>query len=249
MISTLIHRIADVAPQQLPTKAAHVRPNVASWTMSKVGAAMIRIALIDDHAMTRAGLKEFFADQPDFVVVAEATSGRQAVDIVRNGEVDVIILDISMPDQNGMDALKAIKVRAPKLPVLILSALPEENYARMVLRWGASGYVSKTCEPAELITAVRTAYAGRKYITASVAEQLADEINADVEIPSHETLTERELQVFIRLAKGENTRQVAAGMSLSPQTVSTYALRVKAKLNLQSNAELTYYALKNGMIQ
>lgn len=210
---------------------------------------MIRIAVIDDHSMTRAGLRDFFADQPDFLVVAEAASGRQAVDIVRNGGVDVIILDISMPDQNGMDALKAIKVRAPKLAVLILSALPEENYARMVLRWGASGYVSKTCEPEELIAAVRTVHAGRKYITALVAEQLADEINTSADMPSHETLTERELQVFIRLAKGENTRQVAAGMSLSPQTVSTYALRLKAKLNLQSNAELTYYALKNGMIQ
>ena len=210
---------------------------------------MIRIAVIDDHSMTRAGLRDFFADQPDFLVVAEAASGRQAVDIVRNGGVDVIILDISMPDQNGMDALKAIKVRAPKLAVLILSALPEENYARMVLRWGASGYVSKTCEPEELIAAVRTVHAGRKYITALVAEQLADELNTSADMPSHETLTERELQVFIRLAKGENTRQVAAGMSLSPQTVSTYALRLKAKLNLQSNAELTYYALKNGMIQ
>jgi two-component system invasion response regulator UvrY len=212
-------------------------------------ASMIRIALIDDHAVTRAGLRDFFADQEDFVVVAEAASGRQAVDIVRTGEVDVIVLDISMPDQNGMDALKAIKVRAPKLPVLILSALPEENYARMVLRWGASGYVSKTCEPAELVIAVRTVHAGRKYITALVAEQLAGEINTVAEAPSHQALTERELQVFIRLAKGENTRQVAAGMSLSPQTVSTYALRVKAKLNLQTNAELTYYALKNGMIQ
>ncbi len=210
---------------------------------------MIRIAVIDDHSMTRAGLRDFFADQPDFLVVAEAASGRQAVDIVRNGGVDVIILDISMPDQNGMDALKAIKVRAPKLAVLILSALPEENYARMVLRWGASGYVSKTCEPEELIAAVRTVHAGRKYITALVAEQLADELNTSADMPSHEMLTERELQVFIRLAKGENTRQVAAGMSLSPQTVSTYALRLKAKLNLQSNAELTYYALKNGMIQ
>ncbi len=210
---------------------------------------MIRIALIDDHAMTRAGLREFFAGQPDFLVIAEAASGRQAVDIVRSGDVDVIILDISMPDQNGMDALKAIKARAPKLPVLILSALPEENYARMVLRWGASGYVSKTCEPVELIAAVRTVFAGRKYITPLVAEQLADGINATAEAPVHENLSERELQVFIRLAKGENTRQVAVGMSLSPQTVSTYALRVKAKLNLNSNAELTYYALKNGMIQ
>lgn len=210
---------------------------------------MIRIALIDDHAMTRAGLREFFVCQPDFLVVAEAASGRQAVDIVRNGEVDVIILDISMPDQNGLDALKAIKARAPKLPVLILSALPEENYARLVLRCGASGYVSKTCEPAELIAAVRTVYAGRKYITPLVAEQLADGINATAEVLFHETLSERELQVFIRLAKGETTRQVAVGMSLSPQTVSTYALRVKAKLNLNTNAELTYYALKNGMIQ
>lgn len=211
---------------------------------------MIRIALIDDHAMTRAGMREFFAEQPDLRVVAEAATGRQAIDIVRGGEVDVIILDISMPDQNGMDALKAIKARAPKLPVLILSGLPEENYARMVLRWGASGYISKTCEPSELIAAIRMVHAGRKYITAAVAEQLAEEIGAAEEVaPSHESLTERELQVFLRLAKGESTRQVADGMSLSAQTVSTYALRLKSKLQLHSNAELTYYALKNGMIE
>src|SRR5512133_3170268 len=183
---------------------------------------MIRIAIVDDHAMVRAGLRQFFSDQADFAVVAEAASGREAVDIVRNAEVDVIVLDISMPDQSGVDALAAIKARAPDLPVLILSGFAEEHYATTLLRQGASGYLNKDCDPEEIVKAIRTVYRGRKYITAGVAELLADGLGGGGDRPPHEQLSEREFQVFLRLAAGETIGHVANSMSLSVKTVSTY---------------------------
>lgn len=211
---------------------------------------MIRIAIVDDHATVRAGLRQFFSEQIDFQVVAEATTGRQALDIVRKGEVDVIVMDISMPDQSGVDALAGIKARAPDLPVLILSGFPEEHYATTLLRQGASGYLNKECDPEEIIKAIRTVARGRKYITAGVAERLADGLGGGgVEKPPHEQLSERELQVFLRLAKGETIGNMAVSMSLSVKTVSTYRTRVMEKMKLESNSDLTYYALKNGLIQ
>lgn len=211
---------------------------------------MIRIAIVDDHAMVRAGLRQFFADQPDLQVVAEAANGRQALDIVRQGEVDVIVMDISMPEHSGVDALNAIKARAPDLPVLILSGFPEEHYATTLLRQGAAGYLNKDCDPEEIIKAIRTVARGRKYITAGVAEQLAEGLGAGTASrPLHEQLSDRELQVFLRLARGETIGHMAVSMSLSVKTVSTYRTRVMEKMHLESNSDLTYYALKNGLIQ
>ena len=210
---------------------------------------MIRIAIVDDHAMVRAGLRQFFADQSDFQVVAEAASGRGALDIVRAGEVDVILLDISMPDQSGVDALAAIRARAPDLPVLILSGFPEEHYATTLLRQGASGYLNKDCDPQDIVTAIRTVHRGRKFITPGVAERLADGLVKGGDKLPHEQLSERELQVFLRLAKGETIGNLAVGMSLSVKTVSTYRTRIMEKMKLASNSDLTYYALKNGLIQ
>ena len=209
---------------------------------------MIRIAIVDDHAMIRAGLRQFFADQSDFEVVAEASSGRDAIDIVRKGDVDVILLDISMPDQSGVETLAAIRARAPDLPVLILSGFPEEHYATTLLRQGASGYLNKDCDPQEIVKAIRTVCRGRKYITAGVAERLADGLGGGDKLP-HEVLSERELQVFLRLAKGETVGHMAQAMHLSVKTISTYRTRVMEKTHLASNSDLTYYALKNGLIQ
>jgi len=211
---------------------------------------MIRIAIIDDHAIVRAGLKQFFSEQVDLTVVAEAANGRDAIDIVRKGDVDVILMDLSMPDQSGVDALAAIKARAPDLPVLILSGFPEEHYATTLLRQGASGYLNKDCDPEEIVKAIRTVYRGRKYITAGVAELLADGLGGGTaDRPAHEQLSEREFQVFLRLAKGETIGHMANSMSLSVKTVSTYRTRVMEKMKLESNSDLTYYALKNGLIQ
>jgi two-component system, NarL family, invasion response regulator UvrY len=210
---------------------------------------MIRIAIIDDHAMVRAGLRQFFSDQSDFCVVAEASNGRAALDIVRAGDVDVIVLDISMPDQSGVDALAAIRARAPDLPVLILSGFPEEHYATTLLRQGASGYLNKDCDPQDIVTAIRTVHRGRKFITPAVAERLAEGLSKGGDQLPHEHLSERELQVFLRLAKGETIGNLAVGMSLSVKTVSTYRTRIMEKMKLESNSDLTYYALKNGLIQ
>lgn len=210
---------------------------------------MIRIAIIDDHAMVRAGLRQFFSDQSDLSVVAEASDGRGALDIVRAGEVDVIVLDISMPDQSGVDALAAIRARAPDLPVLILSGFPEQHYATTLLRQGASGYLNKDCDPQDIIHAIRTVHRGRRFITPGVAEQLADSLARGDDAAPHELLSERELQVFLRLARGETIGSLAVGMSLSVKTVSTYRTRIMEKMKLASNSDLTYYALKNGLIQ
>jgi DNA-binding NarL/FixJ family response regulator len=211
--------------------------------------AMIRIAIVDDHAMVRAGLRQFFADQSDFQVVAEAANGRDALDIVRKGEVDVIVMDISMPGHSGVDALAAIRARAPDLPVLILSGFAEQHYATTLLRQGASGYLNKDCDPEEIVKAIRTVHRGRKYITAGVAELLAEGLGGDADKLPHESLSERELQVFLRLAKGETVGHIAEGMSLSVKTISTFRTRVMEKMKLESNSDLTYYALKNGLIQ
>ena len=210
---------------------------------------MIRIALVDDHAVVRAGLRQFLADHVDLRVVAEAANGQQALDIVRQEIADVLLLDISMPGQSGVDALRAIKARAPALPVLILSGFPEEHYATTLLRQGAAGYLNKDCDPEEIVKAIRTVARGRKYITAGVAERLADGLGAGGDRPLHEQLSERELQVFLRLAKGETISHMADSMSLSVKTVSTYRTRVMEKMKLESNSDLTYYALKNGLIQ
>jgi DNA-binding NarL/FixJ family response regulator len=168
---------------------------------------------------------------------------------VRKGEVDVIVLDIGMPDQGGVDTLAGIKARSPDLPVLILSGFAEEHYATALLRQGASGYLNKDCDPEEIVKAIRTVVRGRKYITAGVAERLADSLGAGGDQPLHEQLSERELQVFLRLAKGETVGHMAESMSLSVKTVSTYRTRVMEKMHMASNSDLTYYALKNGLIQ
>ena len=211
---------------------------------------MIRVVIADDHVIVRSGLRQYFADQVDLKVTGEAANGREALDLVRKGEVDVLLMDLSMPDQSGIDALAAVKARAPDLPVLILSGFPEEHYATTLLRHGASGYLNKECDPEEIVKAIRTVFRGRKYITPAVAEMLADGLGGgNVDKLPHEQLSERELQVFLRLAKGETIGHMADSMSLSVKTVSTYRTRVMEKMKLASNSDMTYYALKNGLIQ
>ena len=210
---------------------------------------MIRVAIVDDHAIVRTGLRQFFSEQVDLRVCGEASNGHEALELVRQGEIDVLLMDLSMPDQSGVDALAAIKARAPELPVLILSGFPEEHYATALLKQGAAGYLNKECDPEEIVKAIRTVFRGRKYITAGVAERLAETLGGDADKLPHELLSERELQVFLRLARGETVGHIADGMSLSVKTVSTYRTRVMEKMNLASNSDLTYYAMKNGLIQ
>lgn len=210
----------------------------------------VRIVIVDDHAIVRAGLRQYLAEQVDLQVVGEAASGREALDLLRAGGIDVMIMDVSMPGQNGVEALAAVKARAPELPVLILSSYPEAHYATPLMKQGASGYLNKECEPAEIVNAVRTLARGRRYITAAVAELLADQIGGGKsDAPLHEQLSEREFQVFLRLAQGETIGAIAESLSLSVKTVSTYRTRVMEKMQLASNSDLTYYALKTGLIQ
>jgi two-component system invasion response regulator UvrY len=204
---------------------------------------MIRIAIADDHALVRAGLRQFLADQIDMAVVAEAGTGREALDIVRAGQIDVLLLDIA-----GVDALAAIRARAPDLPVLMLSGFAEAHYATALLRQGASGYLNKDCDPEDIVRAIRTVARGRKYITTGVAELLADALGRGEDKALHELLSERELQVFLRLAAGETIGHLADSLCLSVKTVSTYRTRVMEKMHLASNSDLTYYAIKNGLI-
>ncbi len=211
---------------------------------------MIRIGIVDDHTIVRTGLRQYLSEHVDLRVTGEASNGHEALELARQGEIDVLLLDLSMPDQSGVDALAAIKARFPDLAVLILSGFPETHYATTMLRHGASGYLNKECDPEEIVTAIRTVARGRRYITAAVAERLADGIGAGPsDQPLHDTLSERELQVFLRLAKGETVGHIAESMFLSVKTVSTYRTRVLEKLKLQSNSELTYYAMKNGLMQ
>jgi DNA-binding NarL/FixJ family response regulator len=209
---------------------------------------MIRVAIVDDHAIVRAGLRQFLAEQIDLGVVAEAADGRAALDLVRAGGIDVLVMDLSMPGQGGVDALIAIRARAPELPVLILSGFPEAHYATALLRHGASGYLNKECDPQEIVDAIRVVHQGRRYVTRALAELLAEGL-VTVERPPHEQLSEREFQVFLRLAQGEAIGEIAQGMSLSVKTVSTYRTRLLEKMRLASNSDLTYYALKNGLIR
>ncbi|KQW42282.1 MULTISPECIES: response regulator transcription factor [unclassified Roseateles] len=211
---------------------------------------MIRVGIVDDHAIVRSGLRQFLSENVDLRVTGEAGNGRDALELARGGEVDVLLMDISMPGQSGVDALSAIKTRFPDLPVLILSGFPETHYATTLLRQGASGYLNKECDPEEIANAIRTVARGRRYISPAVAELLADGVAGGAsDRPLHESLSERELQVFLRLAKGETVGDMAKAMFLSVKTVSTYRTRVLEKIKLETNSDLTYYALKNGLIQ
>ncbi|RYF73014.1 MAG: response regulator transcription factor [Comamonadaceae bacterium] len=209
---------------------------------------MIKIGIVDDHAIVRAGLREHLSNEVDLRVVGEATTGREAIDLVRGTEMDVLLMDLSMPGQSGIDSLAMIRAKAPDLGVLILSGYPEEHYAVNMIRQGASGYLNKDCDPSEILKAVRVVALGRRYITPAVAELLARQLDSRDDRPAHQQLSEREFQVFLKLAKGESVSNIGNDLSLSVKTISTYRTRLMEKLNLGSNSDLTYYALKTQLI-
>jgi DNA-binding NarL/FixJ family response regulator len=209
---------------------------------------MIRVGIVDDHAIVRSGLRQYFSEQVDLRVAGEAASGREAIDLVRTTELDVLVMDLSMPGQSGLDALAMIRAKAPDVGILILSGYPEEHYALNLIRQGASGYLNKECDPAEIVEAVRAISLGRRYITPAVADLLARQLDRKDDALPHEQLSEREFQVFLRLARGQTAGDIAEALSLSVKTVSTYRTRLMEKMALSSNSDLTYYALKNGLI-
>ena len=208
----------------------------------------IRVGLVDDHAIVRAGLRQFFADLGHIEVVGEADSGRAAIDLVRSCPMDVLVMDLSMPGQTGLDALAMIRAKAPQLQVLILSSYPEEHYAQHLLRLGAKGYLNKQCEPEEIAQAIAAVAQGQVYVSARMQQLQASQASQAEQGPVHEALSEREFQVFLRLAKGQGVSQIGEDLSLSVKTVSTYRTRLLEKMQLSSNSDLTYYALKNQLL-
>ena len=211
--------------------------------------AMIRILIADDHAVVRAGIRQFIAGHDDLSVVGEAATGAEVLDHIRKGELDVVILDISMPGNSGVDTLRSLKRVRPNLPVLILSGFAENLYAVNLLRAGAAGYVSKDAAATQLVAAIRMVAQGRKYVSPTVAQLLADGLSIkDQDQPVHSQLSQREFQVFCKLAKGEAVSKIAEELFLSVKTVSTYRGRILEKMGMKTNADLTYYAIRNELI-
>lgn len=209
---------------------------------------MIRVLIADDHAIVRQGLKQIASDSPDIVVTGEASSGQQVLDMILKNDYDAVVLDITMPGKSGLDVLKELKGLKPKLPVLILSIHPEEQYAVRVLKAGASGYLTKECAPDELIAAIKSISAGHKYITSFLGEKLASQMEPEVAKPPQEALSDREYEVMLMLASGKAVGEIAREQYLSVKTISTYRHRILDKMKLKSNAELTYYAIQNRLI-
>ncbi len=209
---------------------------------------MIKILVADDHTIVREGLKQIVGEVGDMMVADEAGNGQEALQKIREGDFDVVLLDISMPGRSGLEVLKDIRAERPKLPVLILSMHSEEQYAVRALRAGASGYVTKASAPDELIGAIRKVSRGRKYVTASLAEKLALELDADSRKPPHELLSDREYQVMLMLASGKSVKEIADELCLSVKTISTYRSRILEKMNMKKNAELTLYAVQNHLV-
>ena len=209
---------------------------------------MIRLLIADDHPIVREGLKRIIAECPDIKLVGEATDGEEAVAQCGSVKVDVILLDVSMPGPGFLETMRRLRKEHPGVKVLVLSVHPEDQYAVRALRLGASGYLTKDHSPKELAGAIRRAYRGGKYVTESLAERLAFELEADREMLPHSVLSDREYQVLCNLGAGTSVKETAAELGLSPKTVSTYRTRVLTKMKLNSNAELIRYVIKHGLV-
>lgn len=209
---------------------------------------MLRILIADDHAILRRGLKEILVRELEGAVCGEAENAEELLAQVQNHNWDLVILDVSMPGRSGIDVLRELKRQRPKLPVLVLSMHPEEQYGKRVLKAGASGYLNKESAPEELIRAIHKVVAGGRYVSQALAEKLAWDLGAQGEQPLHEALSDRELEVLRMIASGKTVTQVAQELHLSATTVSTYRARILEKMNMTSTAELMHYALRNHIV-
>jgi DNA-binding NarL/FixJ family response regulator len=209
---------------------------------------MPRILIADDHPVVRRGLKQVVADAFPSVVIGEARDAAEAVEMVRNRPWDIVVLDITMPGRNGLEVLREVRREHPRLPILVLSMHPEEQFAVRAMKAGASGYLSKETAPDELVQAIRTTLAGRKYVTPSVAEHLAAALDSAGRAAPHETLSNREYAVLRMIAAGHRVGDIARTMHLSVKTVSTYRARLLRKMGLRTNADLVRYALDHGLV-
>ena len=209
---------------------------------------MIRVILCDDHAMIRRGIRETLSEAVDIQVTGEASSYADVREQIRNVACDVLVLDLNMPGRGGLEVLSSLRESGSTIKVLIVSMFPEDQYAIRCLRAGAQGYINKAGDPADLIQAVRTVAQGRKYVTPDVAHMLVESLSAPENESLHATLSERELQTLLKIASGKRLSEIAEELMLSPKTVSVYRSRVLEKLKLGNNAELTVYAIRNGLV-
>lgn len=209
---------------------------------------MIRVAIVDDHEIVRAGLREILAEELGLALAFEATSGEELRRCLRQTGCDVLLLDIGLPGESGVDILRGLRQRSPELRVLVLTAYPEEHYALSMLRNGANGYLCKDAGREEILRAIHALAQGRRYLSPRMAGMLADDMATGSPAAPHQSLSERELQVFLRLAGGQSVSDIGAALHLSIKTVSTYRTRLLEKLGVASNAELATYALRNGLL-
>lgn len=209
---------------------------------------MIQVAIVDDHQIVRSGFRELLSEDSTIAITFEAANGDEALAQLRTCPCDVLLLDLSLPGKSGVDVLRAVRQRHPDVKVLILSGFPEESYALAMIKNGANGYLCKDCGQDELLRAIHTVSNGRRYVSVRTAELLADEMSGIRSGVPHDALSDRELQVFLRLARGESVSDIAAQLNLSVKTISTYRSRLTEKLNVSSNAELATYALRHGLI-
>lgn len=210
---------------------------------------MIKILIADDHAIVRQGLKMILAETGDLVVAGEAANGQEVLDHIHKEDWDLVILDLAMPGRDGLYTLKELKRERPKLPVLVLSIYPEEQYAVRLFKAGVSGYLTKESAPEELIAAIRKVSQGKKYVSPTLAEKLAYYLDEDADKPLHEKLSDREYQVMLMIAGGKTVKEIADELAFSEKTISTYRVRALKKMDMKHNAAFTYYAVKHGLIK
>lgn len=209
---------------------------------------MINILIVDDHSIVRAGMKQILTGIDDMRIAAEAANSSEALAKVQKQRFDLVLLDISLPGRNGLDVLKELKNIQPRLPVLMLSMYPEEQFAVRALRSGASGYLTKESAPDELIVAIRKVCGGGRYVSASLAENIAFTIDRNAEQMPHELLSNREYQIMCMIASGKAVKDIAEELSLSVKTISTYRSRILGKMQMKTNADLTRYALQHNLV-
>lgn len=209
---------------------------------------MLKILTVDDHMVVREGVKRIFDNQPDKAIFGEAATANEALELVRHQEWDIVILDISIGGRNGLELLKDIKQIRPKMPVLILSMHSEEQYARRAFKAGAAGYITKDSPHSELLAAINKVLKGGRYITTAIAEKLIVHLEEDPNRLPHETLSDREFEVMRLIASGKTVGEIAQLLLLSDKTISTYRSRILEKMNMKTNAEITYYTIKNNLL-
>jgi len=210
---------------------------------------MIHVVIADDHPVVRQGLKRILAEETDMTLTAEAGTGQELMEMLGEAVCDVVLLDISMPGRGGLDTLNELRRQHPKLPILVLSIYPEDQFGPRVLKSGAAGYMNKETACEQLVSAIRKVCAGGKYVSSALAEKIAADMSGDTQRAPHETLSHREYQVMRLLASGKTVSQIARDLYLSQKTISTHRARLLEKMRMKTNAELTFYAVQNHLIE